>query len=158
MPRLGEIRYGREIGRKSTHKFLYTACLDCHKERWVKLEKGAPVQARCKSCSGRLIAKKRNLSGKDNPNWNGGEHMWQGYVLIYKPEHPRAWGGKYVKRARLVLEEQLGRYLLLGMDVHHKNEIKNDDRPENLEELTRGEHNRRRKKKLMLGTLSEDRI
>lgn len=91
MPQIGEIRYGREIGRKSTHKFLYSPCLDCHRERWVKLEKGAPDSPRCKSCAARLRAKRRELSGRNNPNWNGGQHMWQGYVLIYKPEHPCAW-------------------------------------------------------------------
>lgn len=67
-------------------------------------------------------------------------------------------GGKYVKRARLILEEQLGRYLLPGMDVHHRNEIKDDDRPENLEELSRGEHNKRRRKYYRAGSLSEEPV
>ncbi len=147
MPQIGDILYGEEIGYKSTHKYVYAACLDCYKERWVKLAKGTPSSPRCKSCASRLTAKSRDISGRNNPNWNSGKHMWRGYVLIYKPEHPCAWGGKYVKRARLILEEHLGRYLLPGMDVHHKNEIRDDDRAENLEELSRGEHNRRRRKR-----------
>ena len=61
----------------------------------------------------------------------------QGYVWIYKPSHPRAHkkGGKcgFVKRSYLVIEKVIGRYVRIGEIVHHKNRIRNDDRPENLQ-------------------------
>lgn len=155
MPHLGEIRYGREIGYKSTHKFIYAACLDCHKERWVRLDR-VPAHPRCHSCAASLIMKGRDKYGRNNPNWKGGEKKSRGYVFVLKREHPQAYITGYIKRARLILEAKLGRYLLPGMDVHHRNEVKDDDRPENLEELSRGEHNTRRKKPR--GILSQELV
>jgi hypothetical protein len=48
----------------------------------------------------------------------------------------------YVKRADLVAEIALGRSLLPSEIVHHKNHDKIDDRPENLQVLTKQEHSR----------------
>lgn len=50
----------------------------------------------------------------------------QGYILVqvngtYEPEH------------RVVLEQQLGREMRQGESVHHKNGVRDDNRPENLE-------------------------
>ena len=73
-------------------------------------------------------------SGSRNPNWKGGiiQHN-KGYVYIWKPDHPKVNSLGYVLRSRLVAEEKLGRYLYPGEIPHHKNEIRNDDRPENIE-------------------------
>jgi len=62
------------------------------------------------------------------------------YVRITKPEHHRADKRGIVKRPVLVMEEYLGRPLSSREEVHHINGIVTDDRIENLELLTRREH------------------
>jgi hypothetical protein len=41
------------------------------------------------------------------------------------------------------MENKLGRYLLYNEDVHHKNEDKTDNSPDNLEVLTKADHARK---------------
>jgi len=81
---------------------------------------------------------KRKLSeskkGKKHWNWKGGKRFNnEGYVLVYKPEHPNANNQNCVYEHRLVMEKYLGRYLKPRGIVHHKNGIRNDNRIENLE-------------------------
>jgi hypothetical protein len=56
-----------------------------------------------------------------------------GYVLLWQPEHPNARKHGQVAEHTVVMAEMLGRSLLPNEQVHHKNGIRNDNRPENLE-------------------------
>jgi hypothetical protein len=73
-------------------------------------------------------------SGPENPQWKGGRSLHQGrYWLILQPDHPQADRKGYVREHRLVMEKMIGRLLLPGEVVHHKNHVTTDNRPENLE-------------------------
>lgn len=137
---LGTIKTAKELGYSGSNKYIWQACVDCGKERWVRLVQGEPESPRCRSCF---------QLGDKNPRWKGGQFKdKQGYIMMRCPNHPYFSRYKgYVNRARLVLEAKLGRYLLPGCEPHHLNEIKDDDRPENLIELTGEEHQRIHNKK-----------
>lgn len=70
-------------------------------------------------------------SGSLATNWKGGKVKSNNYWLIYQSNHPNAVN-KYIKRANLVAEQYLNRYLNKEEIVHHINNIKDDDRPKNL--------------------------
>ena len=86
---------------------------------------------------------KANRAGPRNSYWNGGRYVdrLNGYVHIYKPNHPFAKKRGYVLEHRLVMEKSLGRYLRKNEIVHHRNKVKTDNRIENLELIILGEVN-----------------
>jgi hypothetical protein len=81
--------------------------------------------------------------GEANPCWRGGRYVEPGkcYVMIRRPDHPRARQNGYVPEHVLVVESVLGRHLLPGEEVHHRNRVRDDNRPENLQVYaSHGEH------------------
>jgi IS30 family transposase len=78
--------------------------------------------------------------GENSSNWRGGKHQVGDYIMITQPKHPRATSGNRVFEHILVAEKTIGRYLSPNEVVHHKNGDKLDNRPENLEVLTRAQH------------------
>jgi len=51
-PKLGDIRYGRDIGKTRGMKYIWSACIDCGKERWIEVKKGRPTHSKCRRCIG----------------------------------------------------------------------------------------------------------
>jgi hypothetical protein len=63
----------------------------------------------------------------------------KGYLRVLLPEHPSNNKG-YVLAHRLKMEEYIGRFLYDHEVVHHINEVKTDNRIENLFLCTADEH------------------
>lgn len=89
------------------------------------------------------IERKRfRQEGPNNPSWKGGHVLDKdGYVLVYAPWHPHKSIHNQVREHRLVMEEKLGRYLEPGEVVHHKDDNRQNNHPDNLELFSsNGEH------------------
>ena len=89
--------------------------------------------------------KPRNLDqrGSKNHNWKGGRRTDKdGYIIVHVPYHPFCDSDGYVREHRLVMEKQIKRFLLSQEVVHHLNELKADNRIENLQLMTKQEHDR----------------
>lgn len=56
-----------------------------------------------------------------------------GYVWVRKPGHPNLYSNGTMQEHTFVMSEMLGRPLVKGENVHHRNGVKTDNRPENLE-------------------------
>ena len=83
----------------------------------------------------------RGRRGSQAPGWKGGRLRVHGYVWVFLPDHPSANKKGYVAEHRLVWENARGPIPPLH-DVHHWNRIKDDNRIENLELLSKSAHHR----------------
>jgi hypothetical protein len=96
---------------------------------------------------GGLISRRKDIkwgtssqSAEQNPNFTGGKYIDdKGYIRVLRPEHPYHNHG-YIYEHRLVMEAFFGRFLEPWESVHHINEVKVDNRLENLFLTTRNEH------------------
>lgn len=149
MPQLGEIQKGQDIG-KSQFKYIWAACIDCGKERWVRFVNGKPMHLRCHACSMKSEVRKRGLkhiSGQANPNWKGGRNREHGYIVIkLQPDdffYSMTNKKGYVFEHRLVVAKALGRCLHPWELVHHKKGYAKDDNryPKTLQLVMEGQHN-----------------
>lgn len=116
---------------------------------WANLEKdykelgSQRAVAEKYGCCQRLVSLKMNelglkttydKRGDKNPKWRGGRRKdSDGYIQVYSPNHPNRTVRNEVPEHRLIMEQQLGRFLEPEEIVHHKNEVKDDNRIDNLE-------------------------
>lgn len=142
-PRIGEVRRGRTIGKVGGFRnpFVWAACLDCGKERWVRVKQNKPISLRCVRCADKAIPS----HGPANPHWKGGRcKAADGYISVWlQPDdffYPMARADSYVFEHRLVMAKKLGRCLMRGEVVHHKDGIKGHNNESNLELTTLWSH------------------
>jgi hypothetical protein len=84
------------------------------------------------------------LGGEKHYNWNGGRiNSKEGYIYIHNSNHPHVTKRNYVFEHILIMEKEIERYLWRWEVIHHINEIKNDNRIENLFLCKNSSHHRK---------------
>ena len=159
MNKLGDVVRGDTVGGRSKEWFVWTACPNCRRERWVRRGKTElqKYTGWCQTCSARRNNKMRVYNKEARSlAWKGGTTKDHGYILVLLQPgdffYPMANNKGYVREHRLVVAKALNRCLLPWEVVHHKGakyplgsaENKQDNRyPENLELLgSNAKHNK----------------
>lgn len=122
----GIARRGTGNGPTPNHEY---DCVGCGSHCVVYRSPSAPTPRFCSvQCTG------LSQRGSGNPSYSGGRHVGtNGYVFVLAPDHPSADPRGYVYEHRLVMEQSMGRLLTPSEVVHHKNQVKTDNRPGNLQ-------------------------
>lgn len=144
MPEVGEIKIGRQLGYDTGHKYRWSSCSICGKQRWVKISDGEIEFTHCKSCGHKIPCPNRRR--EKHPLWKGGRKKESGGYVIVKlyPDDtyfPMCQSNHYVAEHRLSMAKHLGRCLKDEEVVHHKGirypigtlENKMDNQIENLQ-------------------------
>lgn len=98
--------------------------------------------AKCKIC-GQEVERLLCDIRKSKKCCHNKQHLLNGYIELYLPDHPRAMSNGCVYEHILVAEKKLGRQLYPGETVHHINYQRDDNREENLMVFsTIGDHTR----------------
>jgi hypothetical protein len=101
--------------------------------------------------------------GKRSTRWKGGRTKTvHGYIEVQAPGHPLAVRNGYIREHRLIAERHLqatdpsSEFLLDGYlhpkaDVHHVNDVKDDNRLENLAVMWKADHTNHHREALIAG-------
>jgi hypothetical protein len=118
---------------KQARDGLYSLCKSCRNSRQRNryAEPNSRARGVCSSCGERTFKQsavrcascyKKDLTERA-PRWYRNHY---GYMI-------GSVAGREISQHRYVMQQVLGRDLLPGENVHHKNGIRDDNRPENLE-------------------------
>lgn len=111
-------------------------CVECGKSFYVpKWHADDQRHETGKYCSRPCHYKGMRLTGPGARN-----RRVDGYIQVYYPSHPMATRAGWILEHRLVAAEAAGRLLTVDEHVDHINEIKDDNRPENLRIVSNREH------------------
>jgi len=104
-----------------------------HKRKLSESKKGRPAWNKGKSY------KLPHLAGENNPLWKGHRRKRNDGYIESKADENSIYFVRNLEH-RIAMEKYLGRKLRPDEIVHHKNGIRDDNQPENLQLTTRKEH------------------
>ena len=128
--KIGDTINGRHIGKRPRDRYIWLACKECGREKWIRIRYDMPLPEKCGAC-------RHKITGRRTVTWNG-----YSVVHVSKLHHFHCMADKsgYIREHRLVMAEYLGRPLESWEIVHHKNGNKKDNSLSNLTILEDGTH------------------
>jgi len=129
---------GMKIGKLTVIEYLGKSqwVCECECDNIKLIRADALRNGDTKSCGCLIGELGRAKRGILNPLWKGGRKIWEGYAYIRIDNEPGKHA-KYIPEHRQIMEHHLGRKLLPGETIHHKNGVRDDNRLENLELMIR---------------------
>jgi hypothetical protein len=131
--------FSKSLQTKDGYRTYCRPCMGIKNKRW-KLKHAKPCldcgeltsrvgSIRCRTCNNKA------KSGANHYAYKGGSSTTpSGYVYLSgHHDHPNANGVGQIAEHVLVMSRKIGRPLIKGENVHHKNGNRADNRPENLE-------------------------
>lgn len=149
-PFIGQKAKGRDIGKNPYELYIWHACELCGSERWVVFLHGQPRNKICNRChykdwsakgTAAVIGKKLEQAH----HWKGGRKTHSGgymYVMLseHDPFYPMADERAYILEHRLIMAKHLDRCLDSLEIVHHIDGNRKNNKLDNLQLLSIGEH------------------
>lgn len=135
----GRLTVIKEAGRNRVSHIQWLCECTCGTSKVIL---GGNLRAgRTKSCgclqreiSSKIMSERIRNTGPRHHNWKGGRFQSNhGYVFILDRQHENSNHLGYVLEHVKVMSKIIGRPMLPKETIHHKNGIRNDNRPENLE-------------------------
>lgn len=123
-------------------------CAGCGRTFVGQVRQDRPTRYCTISCASTHTAKR----GEENVRYNGGLCFHQGRWMICCRD------GTVMLYSRGVMAAQIGRLLRSDEIVHHRNEQTDDDRPENLQIVSRAEHIAMHRSALQAATRRRSRL
>jgi flagellar basal body rod protein FlgC len=118
---------------KIANKRYDIVCQGCGQSAQVK-------DPRSKFCTHECASRSKIKQHEPVPYWMDVLLDANEYVLVYHPTHPKASNRGYVYEHRAIVEQLLGRMLSAEEIVHHRNGKRWDNRPVNLEVMSKSDH------------------
>jgi hypothetical protein len=123
-------------GEDAQKRKIWKCRCDCGKEKNIRarhLLSGQTVTCGCRI--GLSLPKPAlGLKREKHPKWKGGQFIQEdGYIMQYIGD------GKYALQHKIIYQKNFGK-IPHGYVVHHVNEIKTDNRIENLQLMSRKDH------------------
>lgn len=126
------------INTRKVHDYPTT---DKQREAWVRIGEAGKGKLLSSKTREAISKARKGMRLRDDYTFGGHEKQRNdGYISVYVPDHPNATKDGYVMKHHLVMEQYIGNYIPVGYVVHHKNGKRNDNRIENLQLMTPGEH------------------